>query len=318
MLSNEEDNKEYRIERMSAQRLKDLEELYLAVYAARTAKDYFRKKYDTAYTGLEYTGYIALNKQDIAVAYYGVIPTFIKYNSEIILAAQSADTMTHPDYRYKGMFASLSNACFDLCRTSGIRFIFGFPNQNFYKAAVNKWGWKVSEVMECFIIPVQTLPLASLSLRMGWLKGLYRKYSRRILDKYTLPLQGLPNSAAWDGFGGVLRNEEYLKYKTYSASRVIRAGKAKAWISVSHALVIGDLALDGEDIAVTIKAIKKIAAKLGIRTLFFHTSPDTYLHTLFKTRYKGISSFPVIIQDLLDAGLAFDKIKFTFADIDIF
>jgi hypothetical protein len=99
MLSNEQ-NKEYRIERMSAGRLKDLEGLFSAVYGAAPARDYFRKKYDTVYTGLEYIGYIALNSQDIAVAYYGVIPCFIQYGSENVLAAQSGDTMTHPGFRY--------------------------------------------------------------------------------------------------------------------------------------------------------------------------------------------------------------------------
>ena len=125
MISDEIANKEYRIERLSAGRLKDLEALYTSVYGAAPAPDYFRKKYDTAYTGVEYMGWLSYNRENIAVAYYGVVPTFIQYNNEIVLAAQSVDTMTHPQYRYKGMFAELSKDCFDLCRKSGIGFIFG-------------------------------------------------------------------------------------------------------------------------------------------------------------------------------------------------
>src|SRR5882672_9602253 len=138
------ENKEYVIERLNNDRLKDMESLYKAVYGIAAPENYFLKKYDTAYTGAEYLGYIAYNKENIAVAYYGVMPCFIQYNNEIILAAQSGDTMTHPGFRYKGMFVELSKITFELCREVGIRFIFGFPNQNSYHGAVNKLGWKLT------------------------------------------------------------------------------------------------------------------------------------------------------------------------------
>jgi hypothetical protein len=317
MISNEEGNKEYRIERLSALRLKDLEVLYAAVYGAAPAPDYFRKKYDTAYTGVEYVGYIALNSQDIPVAYYGVMPCFIQSGKEEILAAQSGDTMTHPGFRYKGLFVELSKICFDLCRESGIRLIFGFPNQNSYHGAVTKLGWKMTESLECFSIPVATLPLTSLTRRWSWLNPFYRKYIERILRRYTLPETGLPNSVIADGYAGLLRDERYFRYKSYSDTKVVRAGKAKAWISTGRTLVIGDLELTGPDFTAAIKAIKKLAGILGIRQIFFHSSPHTHLHELFSTHYAKTPSFPVLFQDF-GAGIPLERIKFTFADIDIF
>src|SRR5882724_2506262 len=105
---NNTENKEYRIARLDAGKLKDLENLYQAVYGHKPVKDYFLKKYNTAYTGAEYIGYIGYNLQDIPIAFYGVMPCLIEYNHEIILSAQSGDTMTDPRFRYKGLFVELS------------------------------------------------------------------------------------------------------------------------------------------------------------------------------------------------------------------
>ena len=141
------ETKEYIVSRISRERLKDMESLHEAVYGTPAPENYFSKKYDTAYTGAEWLGYIAYNKENIAVAYYGVIPCFIQYDKKIILAAQSGDTMTHPGFRYKGMFVELSKITFALCKECGVQFVFGFPNQNSYHGAVNKLGWIQNETM---------------------------------------------------------------------------------------------------------------------------------------------------------------------------
>src|SRR4029077_2199837 len=101
------ENKEYTVTRLDKNNLKDLAMLHSEVYGTPINENYFLKKYDTAYTGLENVGYIAYSSEGKPVAYYGVIPCFIEHKNEVMLAAQSADTMTHPGYRYKGMFVEL-------------------------------------------------------------------------------------------------------------------------------------------------------------------------------------------------------------------
>src|SRR5689334_7506717 len=152
--------KEYSIVRLTRERLKDLARLHSAVYAP-VPDDYYFKKYNTAYTGVEYVGFIAY-QFSLPIAFYGVIPSFIQYKNTRVLAAQSADTMTHPAYRLKGMFMDLSNKTFALCRQLGIQLVYGFPNQNSYHGAL-KLGWKETEKMDCFLLRVNTLPLKSLA-----------------------------------------------------------------------------------------------------------------------------------------------------------
>src|SRR5687767_8548424 len=106
--------KEYSIVRLNKANLKDVARLHSAVYTP-VVDDHYFKKYDTIYTGIENIGFIAY-KADIPIAYYGVIPCFIEFGDQKILAAQSVDTMTHPKFRMKGMFMELSNKTFELCR----------------------------------------------------------------------------------------------------------------------------------------------------------------------------------------------------------
>ena len=161
-----------------------MEKLHEAVYERKAPKNYFNIKYNSAYTGVEYLGYVAYNSDGLAVAYYGVVPCFLQCGHDKILAAQSADTMTHPKFRFKGMFVELSNITFDLCRSSGIRVIFGFPNQNSYHGAVHKLGWKMTDTMECFLIPINTGLVSKLVRKSMNKLGMAEGYRQSIARKY--------------------------------------------------------------------------------------------------------------------------------------
>lgn len=309
--------KEYTFERLSRENLSGLDELYTAVYGRRPAAGYFQKKYDTGYTGAAWLGYIAFNRENVIVAYYGVMPCLIRYSGTTILSAQSGDTMTHPGFRYKGMFVELSQITFALCAREGVRLLFGFPNQNSYHGAITKLGWKQTETMECFIVPVRTLPLATLANRFPSLRGLYRRYSRLIIRGKEVKEREMPNSVLLDGYNGLLRSQRYMQYRMYSDNRVMRIGGAIVWLKMDHDLVVGDVVLDGADFDVVLASLGRIAGLLGLRRILFQSCPGTSLHRMLAGRFPGTASFPVLFQDL-GSGLSPETIKFTFADIDIF
>ena len=312
------DTKLFSIVRLSKDNLEDVAKLHAAVYGVAVNKDFFYKKYDTAYTGTENIGFIAYGENGQPVAYYGVIPCLITFNNQHILAAQSADTMTHPQYRYKGMFVELSNITFDLCRQSGILLIFGFPNQNSYHGAVTKLGWKPVENMACFIIPVNSLPLEYLAKRISFLNPLYKKYTQFVLAKKTLAANGVKNSVIADGFAGIYRTEGFLKYKTYSPSSVIEIDNAKIWFNNKHGIMLGDMeGVNEGNFAAVIRSLKSIAKKTGVKQLQFHCSPGTKLHQLFAEQFQSIPSYPILYQDF-GSVIPPEKLRFTFSDLDIF
>lgn len=309
--------KDYRVERLENKRLHDLELLHEAVYGLLPGKNYFAGKYDTAYTGASYVGFIAYNRDNFPIAYYGVMPCFMQYDHSTFLAAQSGDTMTHPGFRYKGLFVELANRTFELCREMGIRLVYGFPNQNSKHGLVNKLGWQMTENLDRFSIPVNSFPAERLTKQFSWTKQLYENHCQKVLQPYLLAMDGLPHSAAKENFGGVLRDERFLAYKKYSPSYVIGIGDAKVWFRLRQELTIGDMECSENDFPTTMLALKKITKRLGLPSINFQLSPGTRLHTLFAAAFAPEASFPVCFKDL-GSGVPLEKIKFSFADIDIF
>jgi hypothetical protein len=308
--------KEYTIARLSRNNLKDLAKLHAAVYTTIEEKHYV-DKYDTAFMQLEYIGFIAYNLQGLPIAFYGVIPCYIQFGTDRVLAAQSTDTMTHPGYRFKGMFIELSNMTFELCRQLDIKLLFGFPNQNSYKGAI-KLGWKLSELMDCFIIPVNSVPLEWASGKNNLFRKLYKAYIRFVFKRKRTGLNGVRNSVLSEGYAGVQRNAEYLLHKTYSDTEVLMIANVKVWINDKHGLVIGDIeGVDETNFKTVIAELKTAAKKTGKRQIQFHSSPGTSIHKLFSSTYTATPSFPVLFQDF-GSPIPVEKIKFTLADIDIF
>jgi hypothetical protein len=315
-MSDNIQKKGYHIERLSKLNLNALHKLHQAIYGKSNGID-FAKKYDTAYTGVEYVGYVAFNEQKNPIAYYGVIPCFIRHGDQLYLAAQSADTMTHPKYQFKGLFVQLANLTFDLCRDEGISLVFGFPNQNSLHGFLVRLKWQMTETLDYYNIPVGIVSFESVSKRIPFLKKTYAQYQQYILKDYLLPRKGIENSVFKDEFAGVNRNAHYFNYKTYHDTQVIKIGESLLWIKIKNGFIIGDINCRDEDFDNMMAGVRKLVLKLGLKHIQFHTSHQTRLSALFASRYDATPSFYVLFKDL-GSRIPLDKIKFTFADVDTF
>jgi hypothetical protein len=160
--------------------------------------------------------------------------------------------------------------------------------------------------MDYFVIPVETLLSAKLFGKISFLKKYYERYQQSVLKKYLVTEKGIHHSAEIDDFATVYRNADYLQYKTYSQTEVIKTGDTKVWISANE-----------KNFSDTIEQLKRIAGKTGATEIQFHCSPGTRLHNLFSAYFKASPSYPALFQDF-DSPVPPEKIKFTFADIDIF
>ncbi len=306
------------IKRLSRDTLKDVVKLHAAIYNKKLSLRHISKKYNTGYTGAKYFGFIAYNPKMEPIAYYGVIPCFLSYGGKTVLAAQSADTMTHPGYRNMGLFVQLAELTYELCTHEEIPVIFGFPNQNSLPGFIKKLDWKVTDNLDCFIIPIKALPLERMFGDLPVLKRAYNWYIKRILKKYKQPLYGIISDAQSEGFDGVVRDDKYLLYKSYSPTHVLQIDDVEVWIRTNNGLMIGDIAgATTANFKTLMIKLTELARKLGLQQIQFHTSPGTNLHALFKAHYQPGPSFPVIFKDL-ETAMDNSKMKFTFADIDIF
>ena len=317
MSTNE--HEEYGIERLSAGNIADLDRLHTAVYGRVPLRNFFSLKYDTHLDLIKYAGFIAYNKERTPIGYYGVIPCLMQFGDKIIPVAQSADTMTHPQHRLKGLFVKLAELTYQLCSEAGIQLIFGFPNQNSLPGFINKLGWQTTERMDCFVIQTGAATWIRAFNKLPLLRTFFRIYQQKQLKNYRTNQQGLENSVLADRYTGIYRDTDYLNYKVYTSNQVIQIGHSLLWIKIGTEIIIGDMMVNPVDFESTMGELKKLARRLGISAIQFHTSPGTTLHRLFLKYNKNevITSFPVIFK-VLDDNIPLDKIKFTFADIDIF
>ena len=274
--------------------------LYEQVHGRKCPPDYFRLKYDTAFTGAQYIGYVALENK-IPLAYYGVIPVMVSVNNEPVLAAQSCDTMTHPRHRNKGLFVQLAKLTLELAGKKGIHFVFGFPNKNSYPGFIKHLGFRHTETMNRYTI--------------SFSKTILRKLYRKLL--VSLPANGrsIENRLLLQGFDGVLYSDAYLHYKHYNQNRILTSNDKLYWINTYGHLFVGAMSDEREE------ALPEQIAFLSKRTkassATFIISPGTQLDKSLSRLYTAEEGFPVIIKNI-SGKFSTDNLKFQFADIDIF
>ncbi|RWY55700.1 GNAT family N-acetyltransferase [Mucilaginibacter gilvus] len=306
----------YRVERFSVDKLNDLVYLHMAVYGKLLSRDFLLKKYNTAFTVVTYIGFLAYDQTDLPVAFYGVLPCFVEHGGRLTLAAQSADTMTQPEHRNKGLFVALANQTYSLCRAEGIRLIFGFPNQNSLPGFINKLGWEAVGCLERFTIPVKAIPLEKFATKFNVAKPFYDAYLKLVIKAEKKP-SGINNSVLAEGYGGVYRDEEFLTYKAYTYTHTVQVGQARVWFKIKNGLIVGDITGLADNMDEVMAKLLKLTKRLGLQQLQFQVCAKSRLYAMLKKYGEPIPSFTVAIKDM-GSGIPADKLAFTFADIDIF
>lgn len=76
------------------------------------------------------------------IGHYAVIPMEIKVMDKVVETVFSMTTMTHPNYRGRGIFPFLAEETYREAVRGGFKFVYGFPNQNSYKPITKKLNWK--------------------------------------------------------------------------------------------------------------------------------------------------------------------------------
>src|SRR5687768_10595824 len=159
--------------------------LYRQVFKKKVDLEFFTKKYATRNWGAEYIGFIAFTRENLPASFYGVIPCVVLIESEEILAAQSADTMTHENHRNRGLFVQLALKTYELAKEEKIKFIFGFPNKNSYPGFV-KLNWQfASERLKLFTLQASQFPYVKVFFRIRVLRVIYNQLINLLLSDET-------------------------------------------------------------------------------------------------------------------------------------
>lgn len=116
--------------------LEAIRSLYLDVWGYNRPRRYDHWRYVTPPDG-RCPVMLAADGERLAGA-YTIWPVKIRIGNEVVLGAQSMDTMTHPDCRGQGIFTKLALACFEAAQARGFQVLYGFPNPSSYPAFVGR------------------------------------------------------------------------------------------------------------------------------------------------------------------------------------
>ena len=78
---------------------------------------------------------------DLAAS-YSAFPVVLERNGQALSAALSMTTMTHPDWRGRGLFPRLATELYAFAAERGVALVWGFPNANSHATFQSKLGWQ--------------------------------------------------------------------------------------------------------------------------------------------------------------------------------
>lgn len=308
---------EFTYKRLEENNLVDLQTVFKNVFKKSLTITYIKEKYDnTLYDG-KYLGYLAYNENQEPIGFHGATFYQVEYQGQTITVAQGGDSMTDPRYQGRGLFTKLGEITQELAEKEGLAFIYGFPNQNSYPGYVKKLNWQFTEHMICFQIPVSSIPFEGLCRKLG-LNTFYQKWVKHTLKNLLSADRLLASTVINEEYGGVKRDERFYTYKRYSSNYILSIDGCKVWVKINGAILVGDI----EDKSVETKdqvleTLKKLAKKLGVQKIIFQASPNTHIDQYLSKLYKGESTFPVGFYDI-QSPIPFQKLKFTYGDLDTF
>lgn len=309
---------DYTFERITEDNLSSLILLAKDAFEQDFPLKYFEQKFATSWTGVKNIGYIALDEAGKTVGYYGMYPCFLLLNGKKILAAQVGDTMTHSQHRGKGLFAVLANKTYSLAKEEGIKFVFGFPNEQAYPGVVTKLNWVQKEFMHLYKVKVSTLPFAKIAFKLKWINPLFFSCINIILKKKKSNRTSFENSNIDNINGGILRDEFYFNYKKDENKFLLDILGTCVWIKIDGFLFVGDIERrDEKSYLKVLQNLKRVAKWIGATEILFQASPGSYMDRILSQQYSfqqgariGYLSF--------DNKINGDQLKYTIADFDTF
>jgi hypothetical protein len=305
------------VKRIRKDLLPSLIPLYKSAFKKDYTLSYLQKKFDTIRFGAEYIGYIAFYNEK-AIACYVVFPCNMIYKGQTILAAQSGDTMTHPQHRGKGLFKLLAEKTFELAKNENVKFIFGFPNKESYHGFTKSLLWVHQENMNMYKINVPTLPIASICKKNKIFSFFYKGYLRILLSFYKKTSPPFTESTSQVGNISIPAYIGYMNYKTYGGSFIVNINNTNVWMKINNALLIGDIEqIKDEEGYQVIKRLKRFAFMAGCRQLVFSFSKGSFWDKELSKNISPEEGFPIAYLDL-GVKLPLENLAFSFSALDTF
>jgi Acetyltransferase (GNAT) domain len=296
-------------------------ELYQKAFDMREDVAYVKAKYDTSRFGLAHTGFFAFHSSGEPAAFYGVFPMRFSVKGQDVLCAQSGDTMTAPSHTKKGLFIRLAKETYQYAEAKGVKFVFGFPNENSYPGFKNKLDWQFQGVLKKLTLKVNTLPLCEATSKFSISRGLYANYVSIVIAGLKVKLTSdsiavfnhLPEVAL------VKKDLDFFEYKLRNPmNHLIKVNGFTMLIKPYPHLLIGAVNFfDKDKTLLFINTIKQLAFKLGCGKINLFLSENHWLYKYLENQMGIESSLPIGFYEI-EHSIPYADITFITADMDTF
>ncbi|MCS6935474.1 MAG: GNAT family N-acetyltransferase [Chitinophagales bacterium] len=279
-----------------------------------------QKKFDTCYTGALHQGYFAIDKQTgNFAAFYGVFPMIAQFGNDRVLCAQSGDTMTHPNYRGKGLFIKLAKMTYDLCRDENIHFVFGFPNKNSYPGFVNKLKWIHYGDMKQYVIDSGfPFPTEKVIKRLHLEPLMNAFIEKKIPVTHAIKFENSIRITD-PGYGFIPHDQQFINYKTYNKNFFYTLPSG---VSINFRLDgnfwLGDIS-DWKKVNfdLTLNEIKQFARSMFVKYIYINVHSNTTADAILSELLTCRTTFPVGGINLTNK-YDLTKMRFTSMDFDTY
>jgi len=126
-------------------------------------------------------GFDAFRGDELA-AHYAIIPRRYRLGMQVVDAALSINTATHPKHQGKGLFTKLAEATYQAASERGVKFVVGVANANSIGGFIRRLGFtELGQVRlyGCFKTPMQPQDALAISIDGDWLDWRLANPSRR-------------------------------------------------------------------------------------------------------------------------------------------
>ena len=290
--------------------------LYKKVFGVSYTLDQIKAKYQPEFTGIFAQGHFAYYQGD-AVAFHGAIPMLMRFKNKLELCAQYGDAMTLKSHAGQGLFTRLGELTDQVLMEKGVKFVWGFPNQNSEYGYVNKLGWQGRERMKCYILKLNTLSSEVLFRKTKILESIKQEQIKKKLSPYLIEKKKL-QSIDTHVSGGIDRSLDFYNYKSFTPNYFIRINDTKVWIKPLGGLLVGDLEIKSEtQVLESLNDLKQLAKKLGLNKVILQASPKSELNQILKENYSSIDSWLIGYKNF-NSNFPLESLQFTYGDLDTF
>ena len=170
---------------------KDLEQfkdLSIKSFGTRTNEEYDFLKWafdENIYNDTEYTNLMFVMEDETTgkiIAADGLSPCRLYYKGKVLKAAHSVKSMTHPDYKRKGIFRNMTENSLANAKKYGFDIVLGLANDN-SAPAYDKFGWNMMFEREVYILPVNIKNKLKSIVKLGFAASAGNKIYSNILNR---------------------------------------------------------------------------------------------------------------------------------------